>query len=47
MGFDAELAASVRIDLKHGRTGGAQVADHTVLFQLAGLEQTQQTAGMA
>ncbi len=47
MGLDAELTPGFRIHLQDGRAGGAQVADHPVLFQLPGLEQAQQATGMA
>jgi hypothetical protein len=47
MGLDPELAAGLGIDLQHRRAGGAQIAHEAVLFQLAGLEEAQQAAGMA
>ena len=47
MGLDADLASRFRIQLQNRRPGGTQVADHPVLFQLAGLKQAQQAARKA
>ena len=46
MRLDAELPPGLGIDLQHRRAGGAQVADEPGLFQLAGLEQPQDAAGV-